>query len=223
MLTDREQNVVRWLRQQKVATMRQIREHWDISHMTVVRALNKHGYFTSYNYNSAYYVLHEVPQFDDWGLWSFREIRFSQAGTLQNTLAVLVEQSPAGRTTHELAARLHVEVGHLLSRLVRDRRLTRQALAGRQVVYLAADPQQCQQQWQLRQREWTERAAAGRVGLPAGAAAADVIEILRQMILTPGGRPDLWARQLKARGVQVAAGDVQRVLEHYALEKKRRR
>jgi hypothetical protein len=59
--------------------------------------------------------------------------------------------------------------------------------------------------------------------LPAGAAAADVIEILRQMILTPGGRPDLWARQLKARGVQVAAGDVQRVLEHYALEKKRRR
>ena len=223
MLTDTEQNVVRWLRQEKVATMLQLRQHFHVSHMTVVRALKKHGYFSSYNHNGMYYVLHDLPQFDDWGLWSWRDIRFSQAGTLQNTVLRLVEQSPAGRTTQELATRLLVDVAHLLSRLVRQRRLTQQALAGRHVVYLAADPEPAQQQWLQRQQLPVAPAAlAGRVGLPAGVAAASVIDILRQMILAPDGRPDLWTRQLKARGVPVAERDVRRVIEHYALEKKRR-
>jgi len=221
MLTETEQNVVRWLKQSKVATMRQMRQHFHVSHMTIVRALKKHGYFTSYNHNAMYYVLRDMPQFDDWGLWSWRDVRFSQAGTLQYSVVQLVEQSPAGRTTHELAARLLVDVGHLLSRLVRQRRLTQQALAARQVVYLAADPAHAQQQWQQRQQLLAAATATRRVGLPAGVAAAQVIDILRQMILAPDGRPDLWTRQLKTRGVSVAEADVRRVIEHYALEKKR--
>ena len=122
-----------------------------------------------------------------------------------------------------MATRLLVHVAHLLSRLVRQRRLTQQALAGRHVVYLAADPERAQPQWLQRQQLPVAPAAlAGRVGLPAGVAAASVIDILRQMILAPDGRPDLWTRQLKARGVPVAERDVRRVIEHYALEKKRR-
>ena len=41
MLTDREQKVVRWLRKRKVATMRHLRHQFQLSHMTVVRALKK--------------------------------------------------------------------------------------------------------------------------------------------------------------------------------------
>lgn len=221
MPADPQQDVVRWLGRKKVATMSQMREHFGVCHMTVVRALKAYGYFTSYNHNAAYYVLHDVPRFDEWGLWSYRDIHFSKAGTLKNTLLALVEHSPAGCTTRELAERLQVDVGHLLSALVKNGRLTRETLAGRQVVYLATDPQQRQKQWERRQQQRTEPADLASPGLPDDADAAQVISILRQMIFTPEGTPELWTRQLKARGVRVTAGQVRRVIEYYALEKKR--
>ncbi len=40
MLTDREQKLVHWLRSRKVATMRQLQHQFQVSHMTVFRALN---------------------------------------------------------------------------------------------------------------------------------------------------------------------------------------
>jgi hypothetical protein len=222
MFTETEQNVVRWLRQKKVATMRDLRRHFQVSHMTVVRALKKHGYFSSYNQNGMYYVLHDVPRFDDWGLWSWRNSHFSNAGTLKDTVLRLVEQSPAGRTTSELATRLLVDVAHLLSGLVRQQRLTQRVIAGRHVVYLASDPERAREQWVQRQQLPVALGPPkSRVGLPAGVEAAQVIQILRQMIVAPNGRPDLWTRQLKSRGVSVAEADVRRVIAHYALEKKR--
>jgi hypothetical protein len=222
MLTETELQIVRWLRREKVATMPQLQGQFSVSHMTVVRALKKQGYLSSYNHNGKYYVLGDVPAFDDWGLWSWRDVRFSRAGTLCDTVLGRVEQSPAGCTTVELAARLLVDVAHLLSRLVREGRISEHQLAGRQVVYLAAEPDRARQQWLTRQRLPVAPALGGRVGLPDGVAAGRVIEILRQMVIAPSGRPSLWTRQLKARGVTVAEEDVRRVIEHYGLKKKRR-
>ena len=221
MLTETEQVIVRWLRRAKVATMPQLRGQFRVSHMTVVRALKKTGYLSSYNHNGKFYVLRDVPTFDDWGLWSWRDARFSQAGTLRETVVARVEQSPAGCTTQELAARLLVDVAHLLSQLVREGRIGERRLAGRQVVYLAAEPGRAQQQWQQRQQPAVASLPVGRVGLPAGVTAPRVIDILRQMVVAPDGRPDLWTRQLKARGVAVTEDDVRRVIDHYGLKKKR--
>ena len=93
--------------------------------------------------------------------------------------------------------------------------------AGRQVVYLAAEPGRAQKQWHQRQRLAVALLPVGRVGLPAGVTAQRVIDILRQMVVAPDGRPDLWTRQLKARGVAVTEEDVRRVINHYGLKKKR--
>jgi hypothetical protein len=69
--------------------MKQLRHQFQISHMTVVRALKKFGYFASYNHNASYYVLWDVPQFDDWGLWAYRDVRFSRYRTLPATIVAL--------------------------------------------------------------------------------------------------------------------------------------
>lgn len=45
MFTDREQKVVKWMEKRKVATMRHLRYQFQISHMTVIRALKKYGYY----------------------------------------------------------------------------------------------------------------------------------------------------------------------------------
>ena len=221
MLTKKEQRLVDWLRARKVATMRHLRHQFQVSHMTVFRAFKKQGYHTSYNRNAAYYTLADVPEFDECGLWAYRDVRFSRFGSLPDTLVGLVGQAPAGFTCDELEDRLQTQVANLLSRLVRDGRLQRERLPGRQVVYLSPEPQHGRQQWEQRQQQLRAVAAATEAGLPAGCSAALVIDVLRQMILTPDDAPEACARQLKAQGRPVTAKQVRRVQNHYALEKKR--
>lgn len=221
MLTEREQKLVNWLRTRKVARMRHMRHQFQVCHMTVFRALKKVGYHTSYNHNAAYYTLADVPEFDDWGLWAYRDVRFSRAGTLPETLVILVARAAAGLTVGELEQRLQTPVANLLSRLVQDNRLQRQILQGRQVVYLNPEPGPGRQQWEQRQADLRAAAASAARGLPAGCPAPLVIDVLRQMILAPEEGPEQWARQLQSQGRQVTAKQVREVWDHYALEKKR--
>lgn len=220
MLTDLEQKVVNWLRKVKVANMRQLQQQFQISHMTVVRALRKFGYYTSYNHNAGYYVLQDVPSFDDWGLWAYRDIRFSRYRNLPETIVVLVEKAPAGLTVRELEELLQSKVANLVSRLVSEGRMQGERLLGRQVVYLAGDPEVRGSQLQQRRQRAEEPAARGSAELPPGCSATEVIEILRAMILTSDDNPDRLARRVQAE--QVTTSQVRRVLDHYALKKKLR-
>ncbi len=219
MLTDRQQKFVNWLKNRKVATMKLMRHQFQLSQITLVRYLKKYGYLTSYNHNAAYYTLYDVPQFDEWGLWTYRDVRFSKFGTLADTIVALVQNADAGMTTTEVEHRLQTKVANLLGRLSQQR-LARQVLSGRQVVYLAAQPAQARRQFQQRQNRLAEAAAADEL-LPSGLTAGQVIPILRQMVLAPEAQPEPLARQLARRGVAVTAGQVRQVIEHYALEKKR--
>lgn len=223
MLTNREQKLVRWLRARKVATMRHLQHQFQVCHMTVFRALKKSGYYTSYNRNAAYYALADVPQFDEWGLWAYRGIRFARYGSLLETLVALVERAPAGLTVRELQDHLQSPVAPVLSRLVQQGRLQRQALPGHHVVYVAREPQRGEQQWEQRQELLRTVAATTAAGLPVGCSAPLVIDVLRQMIVAPDDGPGQWALQLHTQGRQVTAEQIRHVLDHYALKKKRRR
>jgi len=222
MLTGGEQKVVAWLRKSTVATMKQIRHQFRISHMTVVRALKKFGYYASYNYNAAYYVLRDIPEFDDWGLWAHRDVRFSRYRTLPATIVAVVEKAPAGLTVPELEQRLQTKAGNVVSRLVGQGRVKRERLAGRHMIYLASDPEVGTSQFEQRQRQMQEAAAPGPSKLPSRCSPLDVIEVLRILIQTSDDDPDRLARRLQAGGIRITAGQVRRVLEHYGVEKKRR-
>ena len=222
MLTGGEQKVMGWLRTTTVATMKQIRHQFQISHMTVVRALKKVGYYASYNYNAAYYVLRDVPEFDDWGLWAYRDVRFSRYRTLPATIVAVVEKAPAGLAVAELEERLQTKAGNMVSRLVSEGHVQHERLAGRHMVYLASDPQVRAQQIERRQRQLQEETACGATELPSGCSPLDIIEVLRALIFTSDDDPDRLARRLQAGGTHITAGQVRRVLEHYGMKKKRR-
>jgi hypothetical protein len=201
--------------------MRHLRHQFQVCHMTVFRALKKHGYFTSYNHNAGYYTLAGIPQFDEMGLWAYRDVRFSRWGTLQDTLVALVQQAPAGLLANELQECVQTPVANLLARLVQQGRLQRQRLPGRCVLYVAATDDG-RQQWEQRQRQLAAAAEKLATGLPAGCPASVVIAVLRRMILTPGESPEQAARGLQREGQRVTVQQVRRVREYYALEKKRR-
>jgi len=222
MATDRQGKLVNWLKNRKVASMRAMRHQFRISQPTLLRYLKRYGYLTSYNYNGGYYTLHDVPQFDEHGLWAYRKIRFSKFGTLAQTIVASVQNADQGMTTAELEQRLQTSVANLLGRLVQQRRLSNRNLCGRHVVYLAAEPAQAERQFRQRHRN-LDRAAPADQLLPTGVAAEQVIAILRQMVLVPDSKPEPLARRLARHGIAVTTGQVRQVIEHYALEKKRHR
>ncbi|MBC8509399.1 MAG: hypothetical protein H8D34_31500, partial [Chloroflexi bacterium] len=72
------------------------------SRMSIFRRLREIGYFSSYTHTGRYYILADIPQFDDYGLWIHQGIGFSQFGTLRATIVQLVNESPTGHTHMEL-------------------------------------------------------------------------------------------------------------------------
>ncbi len=223
-LTPKETQVVQRLRQHQVTTKKALCQELHTSPMTVVRALSKVGYYPSYNYNSAYYTLHETPTFDQDGLWFYREIGFSQCPTLEATLTGLVEKAPAGYTATELRDRMKAEVANLLCLASRHERMSRFYL-GRQAVYVSKHSRQQARQKQLRHKQAQELLDAAQtlpqqpLSLPQGLDALTVIHLLVHLIEQPQASVASRSRRLQAQGLAITAKQVREVVEFYGLQK----
>jgi len=58
--------------------------------------------YTSYNQNGKYYTLPQIPQFDRYGLWRYKDVGFSKYGNLKKAVIHLVTSSPAGLSGRQL-------------------------------------------------------------------------------------------------------------------------
>ena len=143
----------RLLRDQKVATMPQLKSALGTSvTFTVLRKLAPLGYRSSYSHCGTYYTLDSIAQYDERGLWSYRDVHFSRHGTLLNTAATLVTHAPASYFTKELDAVVHVATKDALRHLIHQDRLDRRELAGR-YLYCAKERQRAQEQCAARQAQ----------------------------------------------------------------------
>jgi hypothetical protein len=157
-----------------------------------------------------------MAQFDEQGLWAYRDIRFSKWGTLPETIVAQIELSPSGMTVRELQERLHIEnVKPTLAPLIRQGRLQRARIAGT-TVYFLAEPSRHQQQLQQREAE----AAAKRPAQPLPDP-QQVIALLVEMIRHPRQTPRQWARRLARQAVRLTTAEIQAVLDDYRLSGKK--
>lgn len=131
--------IITLLRRRKVATMPELMAALGTgARRTVFRRLRDLACRTSYSHRGRYYTLDEVAEFDDLGLWSWKEARFSVRGTLLSTAAAMVESAERGCFVEELDNLLHVGSKDALRRLAREGRLARQTVGGR-LLYCAPD------------------------------------------------------------------------------------
>jgi hypothetical protein len=141
------------LHDQKVATLPELKAALGTPvTLTVLRKLGPLGYRSSYSHGGAYYTLDVIAQYDELGLWSYGDIRFSRHGTLLNTAEALVTQSPAGYQVPELEAVVHVAAKDALRTLVEAGRLFRREWEGR-YWYGALDRTRRHEQWAIRQTQ----------------------------------------------------------------------
>jgi hypothetical protein len=147
------EKLVSLLNDQKVATMPQLKRALGTSvTYTVLRKLSPLGYRSSYSHGGAYYTLDSIAHYDELGLWAYRDIHFSQQGTLLNTAEALVTRSMAGYQVPELEAVVHVAAKDALRQLVQAGRLFRREWEGR-YLYCALDRTRRQEQWAARQAQ----------------------------------------------------------------------
>ena len=139
--------------------------------MTVFRKLRPLAYLSSYSHRGKYYTLHEIARFDQLGLWSHHQVRFSRHRTLINTCAVgLVADSEAGYSAEELERLLHVQVKDPLRKLALRERI-RRSKVGPRWVHFSADSKRYHAQ--LRARHIAESASTAPSVSSAGAVVPD--------------------------------------------------
>jgi len=224
-LTATEGKVIDLLRRWQIGTKKALCNELLISHMTVVRALKKYGYHSSYNANAAYYTLWDIPTFDEDGLWSHKQIYFSRDGTLEGTVVGLIERSADGFMVSELEKRLGTKVANVLCGLCRKGRIERYC-RGRYAVYISADRERGSSQ-RARREQQLEAAQAvvtarksGKIELPQGLDVVVVIRLLVQMIKTPKASVASLSQALQAQGVAIDAEQLRSTIAFYCLEKK---
>ncbi|MEW6747621.1 MAG: hypothetical protein AB1486_33235 [Planctomycetota bacterium] len=216
----REAALVAALHKRKILTLEELRQAGRCSTMTVWRHLKHHGYYTSFNFNARYYTLAETPRFDNDGLWFYREVGFSLHGTLNQTLAALVQASPAGMTANELSALLRVRVQNQLYSLYTGHEVAR-VPSGRAHLYLATDEEMRARQ--LRQRETLVESPRPAAGLGEGALTdSEIIAILVEFARSPRSSARQVSTLLSGRGLNISRDQVTAVIEKYELRKKGR-
>jgi hypothetical protein len=177
---------------------------------SVRRFLNEAGYYSSFTHNGGWYTLRSIPRFGRDGLWFFRDIGFSRAGSLTNTLIDLTIRSPAGMTAEQLGEKLRCRCHSVLVQLCRHGRLQRQKLR-RSYVYLAVDPHTAA----------IQRQSMAMQGLPAVQLPAEIaVLVLVEFIRNPESSFEQIARAIaRSKGVTVDVAQIARLFEQHGLKK----
>ena len=184
------------------------------SRTSVFRRLKAIGYFSSFTHRGRYYTLREVPRFDPLGLWRYRDVGFSRAGSLKATVREFVHGSPAGRTHGELQSILGVRAHNELLELTRARKIRREAVATRGALYVSAEKTNAREQIAHRLK------TGGTADMPQSSL---VIEVLLELLdaSTVDAAPCEVTQRLIARGIGATSEQVRQVFERYKLGRKK--
>lgn len=200
----------RW-RRKKVLTLSEIMAESGTSLRTLRRRLKTWGALVSFNHNSRFYTLPELPRFDEQGLWFHRDIGFSRHGHLPQTMVALVRQSPGGLTAAQLGHFLRMDPRSFLWQFHRHPQLRRERHQDR-YVYFAAAPALFTAQQDRR------RATPSWVPLPS---TEQAIAVLVQVIQHPERSPEQLARALHSVYPQLSAEAIRALLAHHGLTLKK--
>lgn len=90
------------IKKEKIFTLKRVVSILGCSSRTAQTKLKLWKTYTSYNQNGKYYTLPEIPEFNQHGLWQYKNVAFSKHGNLKKTIVHLVSVSPAGLSGRQL-------------------------------------------------------------------------------------------------------------------------
>jgi hypothetical protein len=209
----KETDLVRIFQGPKILTLEQLCNSLRFSRSTVLRRLNEHSYYSSYNHSGRFLTIQEVADFDAQGLWFWRTARFSKSGTLKQTVQHFVQTSDHGMTHNELAAVLFVQAQNTLLNLVEEKSIHRERLGGA-FVYFSCKASVRRQQISRRRLLLAE----SQKPVPTS---RQIIATLLELIKDPGVKRQEIVVRGQRSGVSISQALVEAIFEKYDLDKKR--
>jgi len=177
---------------------------------SVRRFLAETGYYSSFTHNGGWYTLRSIPRFGRNGLWFYRDIGFSRAGTLTKTLVALISGSPAGMSAEMLGETLRCRCHGVLVNLWRKGAIMREKV-GRCQVYFAADPHKSASQRQ---------ALAARHPPKESFSAEMAVLILAEFIRSPDSSFEQLAEKIsRIKNVTVNPQQIEVLFDQHGLKK----
>jgi hypothetical protein len=203
----------------KTLTMQQIINEIGCSRVTALRKLSSHshGYLTSYNFNARYYTLADIPEFDNYGLWIFKDVRFSKYGSLTNTVTQLICQSTNGMTKKEIEEILNVDATPILAKFFQQGRINRKKINGK---FLYFNPNNAEMEKQLKNRQTQRREKMAQL-LPEP---ERIITVLIDIIKHPQSQLQSFQiyQRLSVQGAKISQDEINAIFLYYNLNKKKR-
>jgi len=205
--------VFKVFKKRKVLTMIKLIAIMMCSERTIQRRLKSWGAYTSYNKNCRYYTLADIPHFNQYGIWKYKGIFFSNFGNLKNTVIAVVKQSESGLNAQELCEIVGLPSYTFLSHFKDDLNFHREKHKG-VYVYFSKDPDQFNKQ--KRKRESIIESTA-LLDLPTD---AEAIIILVELIKHPADKIDQLVRRVRRKGVPISTQKIKNLLIYHGLLKK---
>jgi len=209
----KQADILKTFRAHRTLAIDQLCDTLNCSRSTVLRRLNEHGYYSSYNHSGRFLTIPEVADFDSRGLWVWKTARFSTHHTLKQTAEYFVESSTQGMTHEEIATLLGVRVHNTLRELVQTHRIYRQRI-GALFVYLSWTVSVRKVQVDRRMSYVEERR---EVRPTSRQIIATLLELIKD---SDAERQDIVLRCQQA-GVSISRQVVDAIFETYDLDKKR--
>ena len=176
---------------------------------SVRRFLAETGYYSSFTHNGSWYTLRSIPRFGRSGLWFYRDIGFSRAGTLTKTLVSLISGSPAGMTADMLGETLRCRCHGVLVNLWRRGEITREKI-GRCQVYFANDPH----------KSASQRQALTAQRSPKSFSAEMAVLILAEFIRNSDSSFEQLAEKVsRSKNVTLSPKQIEHLFEQHGLKK----
>lgn len=218
--SNKEQSVIKVFDKLKVVKKATVCQELNVSHMTVVRAMEKFGYYSSINHNSLFYTLQNIPEFNNYGLWFFKDIVFSKYRNIKQTIVSMIDNSPEGYSEKELSGILHTQTSNILSRLVGQHQLSK-IQNGRKAVYVSHKPgYKAKQMSNIAQKNETGDYHCSNTLFPENVEARIVIATLVRLIEKPASSVASLSLVLQGKGLKVTANEIRKIIIFYGLEKK---
>lgn len=197
----------------RILTLDQLCRKMRASRSTVLRRLDEHGYYSSYNHSGKFLTIEDVAQFDSRGLWAWNVARFSKHGSLKETVWQFVENSERGMTHEEIATLLGVRTHNTLLQLVQEKWAHRQRL-GSKFVYFSHITS-------VRRKQVHRRKSLLEEGQKPRPNPRQVVATLLELINDPHAPRQKIVLRCQRSGVPISRELLDEVFETYDLDKKR--
>ncbi len=209
----RSKETFRIFKKHKVLTMIKLVAILMCSERTIQRRLKNWSAYTSYNKNCRYYTLPDIPHFNQYGIWKYKDIFFSKFGNLKNTIIAIVRNSEAGLNANEISDITGLPSYTFLSHFKNDPNIHREKHRG-VYIYFSNEPKEFNNQ--KRKRESIIQSTA-LLDLPTD---AEAISILVELIKNPTDNIDQLARRIRRKGVPTSISKIMNLLIYHGIVKK---